>query len=98
MYSQAPFSSGSYEGKVILENADFRIHVLTPDLQTQAKSVLVEGFADEPCSCKVQSDRLQRLTDTDVFVSYFAADCSNNGLSVICVEKTSGMVVCPSCK
>ena len=66
--------------------------VLTVDLLQEALDVIVEGFADEPCSIHIEPDREERRRQASIFATAGSSDCSSNGVSVVCVDSTTGAV------
>lgn len=66
--------------------------ILTPEMSNEALQVIAEGFADEPGSMLLESDRNERLRQASIFASFFAEDCSSNGMSVVCIDTSNGSV------
>jgi GNAT superfamily N-acetyltransferase len=66
--------------------------LLTPERSDEALAVISEGFADEPGSILIESDRTERLRQASIFASFFARDCASNGMSIVCIDSSNGSV------
>jgi len=70
----------------------FRVSVLTPSFPQleRAFDVVAEAFMDEPASIHLEPDRAKRLRGWTQFAGHFKEECSQNGMSVACVDQDDG--------